>query len=67
MLSMRISPDTLVMIERKPGEPATVILGGGDFPLVRFGPYPNPALAEQDAHKIKDFLAALVVGLRSTA
>ena len=29
---MKISPDTLVQIERESGEPATVVLGGGDLP-----------------------------------
>ena len=53
---MKIFQDTLVQIERKPGEPATVVMGGGDLPEVRLGPYPNPALAVQDADRIKAFL-----------
>jgi hypothetical protein len=62
---MKISVDMLVQIEREPGEPATVVMGGGDLPKVRLGPYPNPALAEQDADRIKAFLIALAGASRT--
>ena len=52
--------DDLVKIEREPGEPSTIVIGGGDLPEVKFGPYANPSLAEQDAANLRAFLAALL-------
>lgn len=55
------SPDVLVKVDAKePGAPWHVTLGGEGLPEVVLGPYENPATAEQDAAKIRGFLAALL-------
>jgi hypothetical protein len=54
------SPDDLVKVDAKePGGSWHITLGGEGLPEVVLGPYENPATAQQDAAKIKAFLAAL--------
>jgi len=58
---MRPSPDDLVKIEvPEPGAPSTIVVGGGNLPEVKLGPYENPALADKDAKDLRAFLAALL-------
>jgi hypothetical protein len=60
-LIMNPSPDDLVKIEvPEPGAPSTIVMGGGDLPEVKLGPYGNPALAEKDAADLRAFLVALL-------
>ena len=55
------TPDELVNADAKePGGSWHVTLGGNGLPEVVLGPYENPATAEQDAAKIRAFLAALL-------
>ena len=61
---MKPSPDELVKVDAKePGAPWHVTLSGQGLPEVILGPYENPAIAEQDAAKIKAFLTALLAGI----
>lgn len=58
---MKPSPENLVKVDApEPGAPWHVTLGGTGLPEVVLGPYENPATAEQDAAKIRAFLAALL-------
>jgi hypothetical protein len=58
-----LNPDDLVKIEvPEPGAPSTIVVGGGDLPEVKLGPYENPALAENDAKDLRAFIVALLAG-----
>jgi hypothetical protein len=58
---MKLSADELVKVDAKePDRTWHVTLGGDGLPEVVLGPYKNPAAAEQDAAKIRTFLAALL-------
>ena len=55
------TPDELVKVDAKdPDRTWHVTLGGDGLPEVVLGPYENPSIAEQDAAKIRGFLAALL-------
>lgn len=54
--SERASPDVTVRC-KVPGGPWFVGLGGPDGPEVELGPYENPAVAREDATKLRQFLA----------
>lgn len=51
--------EDLVKIEENPGA-HTIVIGGGDLPEVKVGPYANPSLAQKDADSFRAFLAALL-------
>lgn len=56
-----LSPDNLVKVDSKePGGAWHITLGSDGLPGVELGPYENPSTAEQDAAKIRTFLAALL-------
>ena len=58
---MKHSPEDLVKADAKtPGDPWHVTLGGEGLPEVILGPYANPAIAQEDAAKIREFLTALL-------
>jgi hypothetical protein len=58
---MKTAPENLVKSDAKePGAPWHVTLGGNGLPEVVLGPYGNPAIAQEDAAKIRVFLAALL-------
>ena len=58
---MKHSPKNLVKADAQvPGAPWHVTLGGDGLPQVILGPYKNPAIAQEDAAKIREFLAALL-------
>jgi len=55
------TPDELVKVNAKePDRTWHVTLGGDGLSEVVLGPYENPSIAEQDAAKIRTFLAALL-------
>jgi hypothetical protein len=43
-----------------PGGPWFVVLGGLRGPEVELGPYENPAIASEDATKLRQFLALMI-------
>ena len=43
-----------------PGGPWFVGLGGPRAPEVELGPYENPAIAREDATKLRQFLASII-------
>ena len=47
---------------KMPGGPWFVGLGGRCGPEVQLGPYENPAIAQEDAAKLRQFLAAMICG-----
>ena len=60
---MKTSPEELVKVDAKEAGGAWhVTLGGDGLPEVVLGPYENPAIAQEYAAKIREFLVALLAG-----
>lgn len=61
----RLGPQVTVRC-KVPGGPWFVGLGGLVGPEVELGPYENPAVAREDATKLRQFLALMTPALAST-
>ena len=58
--------DLVKVNAREPGAPWFVTLAGDGLPRVDLGPYASQVIAEQDATRLREFLAALVDVLPSS-
>ncbi len=61
----RLGPQVTVRC-KVPGGPWFVALGGLAGPGVELGPYENPAIAREDATKLRQFLAVMTPALAKT-